>query len=414
MNTTRRSRALLAAVCLAGAFAAGYVTRHLLGFGAGAPVAPSPAVEEDHPPPTPAPAAAKPDARLRKPTVRPLEGWKRCMAIELSNPGRTIEDYSVRFDLPRAEGMLPDCRDLRFTDSGRSLPFWIESTDDDEVAAWVRIPEIVKGRTKIVLSYGNPAAESASDGEATFLLFDDFKSGFDSGKWQRSRDAGDGGAGAFIRDGVMHVQGGDNLAKGWLTSLVDLPNRVAVESRMKVDRKNDYCKGGLRIRGQGKEKLSVGIDYNFYSYEAERMTFANRDSFAVHFNDYPNPERAGVRLPGFWRDVWFRQRLAYDGTSAPLNLVYARDKGDGLERLAADVPQTRSSVRISVEPWAYYRWPTQFFQIDWIAARNYSPVRLEATVSGPEGGDVRRSVFDDGPPRDVLPDPWPEGEQEVF
>ena len=78
----------------------------------------------------------------------------------------------------------------------------------DEVRAWVRFREIAPGETKVILSYDNPAAESASDGEAAFLFFDDFESGFDGDKWQRSRDASRGGVGAFVRDGVMHVQGG--------------------------------------------------------------------------------------------------------------------------------------------------------------------------------------------------------------
>jgi hypothetical protein len=356
------------------------------------------------------------------PLVPPLEGWQRCMVIELRNPGRMIEDYTVRFDIPRAEGMLPDCRDLRFTDAVGELPFWIEKPGDDEVRAWVRFGRIAPGETKILLSYDNPTAARASDGEAAFLFFDDFESGFDPDKWRRSRDASRRGVGAFVQDGVMHVRGGDNHGPGWLRS-VDLPNRVAIESRFKVERKTNHCVGGLRLQGQ--EKLSVGIDYNFYDYKPDRVTSGNRDSFAIHFHAFPNAEKAGVKLPGFWRNVWFTQRLSYDGSSASRNLVYARDKGegDGPERIAADVPQTRSPVRINIEPWGWSRSPVQLFEVDWIAARNYAPVRLEVTVSRPGGDEVCRFVFDDKPPEgenvhvdddDDAPDPWPEDGDEVF
>mgnify|MGYP000409697083 CR=1 FL=1 len=68
--------------------------------------------------------------------------------------------------------------DLRFIDEdGNELSYWIEyfSKDDEYAIIWVKVPYIpANSTTKIYMLYGNPNAESHSDGDAVFEFFDDF------------------------------------------------------------------------------------------------------------------------------------------------------------------------------------------------------------------------------------------------
>jgi hypothetical protein len=74
----------------------------------------------------------------------------------------------------------PNFGDIRFTsfDSKTPLSYWIESVDDNIATVWVKIADdLSMSNQTIFLYYGNPAASSLSNGESTFLFFDDFGTG---------------------------------------------------------------------------------------------------------------------------------------------------------------------------------------------------------------------------------------------
>jgi len=86
-----------------------------------------------------------------------------------------IELNSTNFDFSHAQ---TNGEDIRFTDAnGNLLPYWIEERDavNKKAKVWVKVPSIpANSSVEIWMYYGNSELESASDGEATFLLFDDF------------------------------------------------------------------------------------------------------------------------------------------------------------------------------------------------------------------------------------------------
>mgnify|MGYP000262269338 CR=1 FL=1 len=89
---------------------------------------------------------------------------------------------------------------IRFYDGTNVLPCWIEKWDssNQEAKIWVKVPSIpANGTTTFYMYYGNSNVASASDGENTFLFFDDFES---LSKW----DAQDGGCGT-IEDGKLVI-----------------------------------------------------------------------------------------------------------------------------------------------------------------------------------------------------------------
>ena len=109
--------------------------------------------------------------------------YKRGITItELS--GNDLTDYQVRIDLDATnfnfEHAQPNGEDVRFVDAGGNfLSYWIEEWDsvNKKAKVWVKVPSIpANGSTEIWMYYGNPTAESVSDGKATFEFFDDFNS----------------------------------------------------------------------------------------------------------------------------------------------------------------------------------------------------------------------------------------------
>ena len=107
--------------------------------------------------------------------------WAYRDPVTISNVPAALSNFQVHvvlngsFAFAKAKS---DGRDVRFTasDGVTRIPFWIETWDPKTSSAsiWVKVPSIPSNGTIVYLYYGNPAARSASDGNATFLFFDDF------------------------------------------------------------------------------------------------------------------------------------------------------------------------------------------------------------------------------------------------
>jgi hypothetical protein len=83
--------------------------------------------------------------------------------------------------------MQSDCDDMRFTatDGSTLINYWIESgCNTNNTIVWVKVPSIPSGSSNIYMYYGNAAAATASSGDATFRLFDDFNdNSLNASKW---------------------------------------------------------------------------------------------------------------------------------------------------------------------------------------------------------------------------------------
>lgn len=106
--------------------------------------------------------------------------WHYRLPVVITNTGDDLPYYQVLvkldsgFNFNRAKA---DGSDIRFayTDGTTELKFWIESWEKDNELAylWVRIPNLSDGNSTIYIYYGNPDANSGSDGNATFDSFED-------------------------------------------------------------------------------------------------------------------------------------------------------------------------------------------------------------------------------------------------
>jgi hypothetical protein len=115
-------------------------------------------------------------------SVLNLNDWSYRKAINISvSSGTTPANYQVPMNITYDLDMLGNFSDLRFVNGSDNyeLGYWIENYVDSSYAnVWVKIDQnITTSNYTIYMYYGNPSATSASSGNATFVLFDDFESG---------------------------------------------------------------------------------------------------------------------------------------------------------------------------------------------------------------------------------------------
>jgi hypothetical protein len=126
-----------------------------------------------------------------------LAGYTYRKPVSITNANSALSDYQVQLNLDTASlitggKMKSDCGDMRFSaDGATQLSYWIESgCNTANTIVWVKIPSLASGNTTIYLYYGNPSMVSASNGNATFRLFDDFNDGsLNTSKWVKGNSS---------------------------------------------------------------------------------------------------------------------------------------------------------------------------------------------------------------------------------
>ena len=119
--------------------------------------------------------------------------WRFKRQIILINNGEKVANAVVKiqlsstnFDYLHTKSNGADIRfSLKKTLIGAGMAYWIETWNEDgNTTIWLKIP-LLNNHEKITLYmfYGNAAAEAASNGDNTFLFFDDFESGNYARKW---------------------------------------------------------------------------------------------------------------------------------------------------------------------------------------------------------------------------------------
>jgi len=108
--------------------------------------------------------------------------------IDNSTNAKALVNYQIKLKVPYDLDMNADFSDLRFTqaDGITDIDYWIhEYTPSSEAIIWVEVPSIPALSTaNIYMYYGNSSAVTTSNGENTFLFFDDFNDGvIDTVKW---------------------------------------------------------------------------------------------------------------------------------------------------------------------------------------------------------------------------------------
>jgi hypothetical protein len=124
-----------------------------------------------------------------------IDGETRRQPIYIVNNNmQELTYYQVEVNIPYDSDMQADFDDIRFVhqDGVTPLNYYLESkTDSVSAKFWVRVPRLPVGLTMVYVYYGNDSLVSASNGDSTFILFDDFNSGvLNTTKWNYSGTIG--------------------------------------------------------------------------------------------------------------------------------------------------------------------------------------------------------------------------------
>ncbi len=138
----------------------------------------------------------------------PFVGWHKRKLIAISNSESSLSDYQIKLEIDYDSDMQPDFDDLRFaTTDNVVLNYWLESkTDSSSAKVWVRVPNIPTGLSSFYMYYNNSEASSASNGDNTFVFFDDFNSGtIDPSKWIATCIGNNSGGSVSVSGGELVV-----------------------------------------------------------------------------------------------------------------------------------------------------------------------------------------------------------------
>lgn len=122
------------------------------------------------------------------------QAWSYKKVFTISNAtGTTLTNFQTVVNLDTsalisAGKIKNDCSDLRVLNTSEDtlLDFWVDTftINTASTAVWIKFPSLSPGNTTVYLYYGNSSATSASNGDNTFIFFDDFSNGSYTDKWQ--------------------------------------------------------------------------------------------------------------------------------------------------------------------------------------------------------------------------------------
>jgi len=204
-------------------------------------------------------------------------GWQWVKQLNISDPNNVSADYQMQLTVYAGEGDddpengIVYCdnhcenfpNDIRFgttddPDTAEQLPQWIETYDSSMAIIWVKLPS--DGSDTIYMFVGNSDASMYSDGEATFIFFDDFDT---LSGWQEY-DPDDAGT-ISAEDSQLHITVSGTGSSGH-TAGAETTNTVA------------SMDGSLLVAKAKGEKLSNtwNIPWNLQAIKDNDNEFQNR------------------------------------------------------------------------------------------------------------------------------------------
>jgi len=172
------------------------------------------------------------------------EDWSSRREITITNPGpQELEGYQVYLEIDHLSRMQFDFGDIRFTyldpddKHEETIPYWIEHRRKGRDAnVWLNITNIpAHGEARVLMYYGNYNAEDESDGDSTFLFFDDFNvASVNTKKWNglinddlRNYSADDGNL-------LLEVQNAWNVGASCITRNPMNVDGCMIEARQRI------------------------------------------------------------------------------------------------------------------------------------------------------------------------------------
>jgi hypothetical protein len=335
-----------------------------------------------------------------------MPGWSYRKSIPINNTqnSNTLTDYQVLIilntqDLISAGKMRSDCGDIRFTDSDGStlLNYWIESgCNTATTKIWVKVPSIPANSTKtIYVYYGNPSANSLSNGDATFDFFDDFLgTSLNTSKWTvlNSSNAGVSVSNSIFTITITSTSGGYYQIR----SNNALQFGIIIESRVNASGTNG-CRGWMPAFSTGTGIIRYDNDIPYGDYYAGVYLSNGADnypgwSFGVRTADGSSTLATKSNFYGSGFNTWLRNRLI---VTQSYQQAFIYDDNWNLLASSASSSNTLPSATYYLDlgnMW-YNAGGTYSFQYDWARVRKYTSPEPTTSVGTEEPVQQQQTVF---------------------
>jgi hypothetical protein len=343
--------------------------------------------------------------------------WKYISPVLIKNNLNTgLSDYDVKivFDsssLINNGEMNWNCSDVRFIDeSGNELPYWIEpnTIDTDHTVAWVKLNLNANEVKRIYMLYGNPNAESHSNGKNTFIFFDNFSED-NLGNWDTNINK------PLFKDGTYN-NGIDykylylnynyyNLPQDvHITSINDYDNQKSVRFHANFHQDYDEWAGFYLIDSHDKDYNRQIISN--YHWGGEYLRFESSET------DYDHIEYR--ILPISYYDTWHTYEIQRNGDNS-VNLWIDDDYYRSIDKYIYSGKMPIAFYAREYDTTTYGYSPPKnekngYIDVDWVFVRKYQKPEPEVVYNSSDviftvnGKIYRKPLLVTTTPIDITPD----------
>jgi|GEM_PF-4572216 len=236
-----------------------------------------------------------------------IAGWEYRKTVNVTGSTSDLTDYQVELTSPWLAGkMNADFSDIRFTaaDGTTLLGYWMESyTASTSAVFWVKVPSIPTGGTTIYMYYGNSAAETTSNGENTFIFFDDFNDGIVGNQWMRDNAGSPNAISETARSNYLRLQTSNAFTDWW----ANVYNGAAVRAACPVsDNFEIVTKLDAPIKAINHEQAGIGIRDNTNANSGFKLIRVYSGANIVECDIIGNTASLGYTLEPATTDIYLR------------------------------------------------------------------------------------------------------------
>ena len=296
--------------------------------------------------------------------------WLYRKKIPISGSSGAGADYQIKIKVGESNGASnydfhlegncqPDFDDVRFADDNGTtlLDYWLEKTEgttpNQTATFWVEVKDNLDSLQNIYIYYEHSTIGSASNGDNTFIFFDDFPDAAINGTKWTSATVGNGSITVADSLAKLHNSGDPSEAKITTNNSFAFGNITEIKAKIKTGN-NDYTVIGL--------KDTDNYLYQFVNYapawEVARKYFQLKKSGTSVNRDL---------IIAF--DTWYEIKMFSRGNFAEYW------QGDTLihkETYSSYCPSSTATAPILLQAHGFAPAITDHLQADWVKVRKYA------------------------------------------
>jgi len=275
--------------------------------------------------------------------------WDKRQTLTIDNTAvaTTFTDYQTKIKIPFNADMQVDFDDLRFTanDGTTELDYWIQSViASTEAVVWVEIPSVPASSTvDIYMYYDNDTATTTSNGEDTFLFFDNHNdASIDVAKWTETDPNNEisesGGTLDFVR-----------LSNGsWNKGVIAVPSFARGDLSLEADYVWEVNNPAYDALMFGWHDSGAGISYQNIVYAFYNPGSGSADSVAMSIYEDGHSRGGSTGTWDVTQDYDLRVRMRASGGA-----YYERSIDSG-DTWTTNYTSTYSSESNLKPAWSFY------------------------------------------------------------